>query len=138
MPLPDVVISRIGPESGVLLRNLFEHDCHDMSEWFDFNTEADGSYSYDTASVWAKAHRAYLARIGTSIAGFAVIGSGADWLGDSSGRLQSRFTPQVHTGRSGASSTGVRGDSFVLTPLGGPMRLRLKNSQSLSPTDHLC
>jgi hypothetical protein len=52
MPLP-LVISRIGPESDVLLRNLFEHYCHDMSEWFDFDTTADGSYSHDTSSIWA-------------------------------------------------------------------------------------
>ena len=38
-----LIISRIGPESDVLLRNLFEHYCHDMSEWFDIDTRADGS-----------------------------------------------------------------------------------------------
>jgi predicted acetyltransferase len=77
-----LAISRIGPESDVLLRNLFEHYCHDMSEWFDFDTRTDGSYCYDTASVWAKGSTAYLARVGPSIAGFALIGSGSDWLGD--------------------------------------------------------
>ena len=75
MPSQSLAISRIGPESDVLLRNLFEHYCHDMSEWFDVDTEADGSYSYDTASVWASGYEVYLARVGTSIAGFAVIGS---------------------------------------------------------------
>ena len=78
----DLVISKIGPESDVLLRNLFEHYCHDMSEWFDLDTEADGSYSHDTASIWAKGCDAWLAKIGTSIAGFVLIGSGAGWLGD--------------------------------------------------------
>jgi predicted acetyltransferase len=82
LPPPDLAISRIGPEADALLRNLFEHYCHDMSEWFDFDTGADGSYSHDTASVWAGGYGAYLAKIGGSIAGFALIGSGADWLGD--------------------------------------------------------
>jgi predicted acetyltransferase len=82
MPPPGIVLSRIGPESDLLLRNLFEHYCYDMSEWFDLDTGADGSYAYDTASVWGKEHEAYLAKIGTSIAGFVLIGSGADWLGD--------------------------------------------------------
>jgi predicted acetyltransferase len=78
----DLVISRIGPESDFVLRNLFEYYCHDMSEWFDLDTGADGSYSHDTVSIWAKELEVYLARIGTSIAGFALIGPGADWMGD--------------------------------------------------------
>ncbi len=71
MPSQSLAISRIGPESDVLLRNLFEHYCHDMSEWFDVDTEADGSYSYDTAPFWVGEHEVYLARVGESIAGFA-------------------------------------------------------------------
>jgi predicted acetyltransferase len=82
LPPPDLAISRIGPEADVLLRNLFEHYCHDMSEWFDFDSGADGSYSHDMASVWARGYEAYLAKVGSSIAGFALIGSGIDWLGD--------------------------------------------------------
>ena len=77
-----LAISGIGPESDVLLRNLFEHYCHDMSEWFDVDTGPDGSFSYDTASIWASEQEVYSARVGTSIAGFAVIGSAAGWLGD--------------------------------------------------------
>lgn len=82
MPPPNLVISKIGPESDVLLRNLFEHYCHDMSEWFELDTGADGRYSYDTASVWEKGYDAYLAKVGDAIAGFALIGSGGEWLGD--------------------------------------------------------
>jgi len=40
-----LLISKIGPESEVLLRNLFEHYLHDMAEWFEIDTQADGSYS---------------------------------------------------------------------------------------------
>jgi predicted acetyltransferase len=83
---PPLVISRIGSESDVLLRNLFEHYCHDMSEWFDFDTTADGSYSHDTSSIWANEYGAYLAKVGSSIAGFALIGSAAAWLGDTRGQ----------------------------------------------------
>ena len=81
MPSPNLVISKIGPESDVLVRNLFEHYCYDMSELFEVDTGTDGSYSYDTASVWAKGYDAYLAKVGDSIAGFAIIGSGDEWLG---------------------------------------------------------
>jgi predicted acetyltransferase len=79
---PSLAISRIGPESDVLLRNLFEHYCHDMSEWFDIDTIADGSYSHDTSSIWANQYGAYVAKVGGSIAGFALVGSAAAWLGD--------------------------------------------------------
>jgi predicted acetyltransferase len=79
---PPLSISKIGPESDVLLRNLFEHYIHDMSEWFEIDTKADGSYSYDTSSVWANGYDAYLAKVGDSIAGFALVGSAQEWLGD--------------------------------------------------------
>jgi predicted acetyltransferase len=79
--VPNLVISKIGPESDALLRNLLEHYCYDMSEVFEVDTGADGRYSYDTFSVWAKGCDAYLAKVGDSIAGFAIIGSGDEWLG---------------------------------------------------------
>jgi predicted acetyltransferase len=78
-------ISKVGPEAEKVLRNLFEHYLHDMSEWFEINTKADGSYSYDTASIWKDGYDAYLAKIGDSITGFALVGSAAEWLGDIGG-----------------------------------------------------
>jgi predicted acetyltransferase len=82
MPPPNLVVSKIGPESDVVLRNLFEHYIHDMAEWFEIDTKADGSYSYDTSLVWENGYDAYLAKVGDSIAGFALIGSAVEWLGD--------------------------------------------------------
>jgi predicted acetyltransferase len=79
---PNLVISKIGPESDALLRNLAEHYCHDMSEWFGLDTGADGRYSYDTVSVWANGYDAYLAKVDDSIAGFALIGPAREWLDD--------------------------------------------------------
>jgi predicted acetyltransferase len=70
-------ISNIGPESEVILRNLFEHYLHDMSEWFELDTEPDGSYAYDMSSIWSNGHSAYLAKVGDSIAGFAIVSSPA-------------------------------------------------------------
>jgi predicted acetyltransferase len=75
-------ISKIGPESEVVLRNLFQYYIHDMAEWFDIDTSADGSYSCDTASLWEHGYDAWLARVGDSIAGFALVGSAAEWAGD--------------------------------------------------------
>ncbi len=84
MSLSNLLISKIGPESDVLLRNLFEHYIYDMAEWFQIDTEADGSYSYDTSSVWENGYQAYLAKLDNSIAGFALVGSAVEWLGDMS------------------------------------------------------
>jgi predicted acetyltransferase len=78
----NLLVSKIGSESDVLLRNLFEHYIHDLAEWFEIDTQADGSYSYDTSSVWKNGYDAYLAKVGHSIAGFAVVGSAVDWLSD--------------------------------------------------------
>jgi len=43
---------------------------------------ADGLFSYDTASVWAKGYDAYLAKVGDATAGFAFIGSACGRLAD--------------------------------------------------------
>jgi predicted acetyltransferase len=74
MAPPDLSISKIGPDSDLVLRNLFEFYVHDMTEWFDIDTKADGSFSYDTSLIWKNGDDAYLAKVGESIAGFALIG----------------------------------------------------------------
>jgi len=92
-----------------VLRNLFEHYLHDMSEWFEIDTQADGSYSYDAASIWKDGYDAYLAKVGDSITGFALVGpepsgwvisaamtytsslSSADFEGAASGREWRRY-----------------------------------------------
>lgn len=74
-----LLISRIGPESDRLLRNLFEHYIHDMAEWFEIDTRPDGSYSYDTSWIWENGYDAYLAKAGDAIAGFALLGQAEPW-----------------------------------------------------------
>jgi len=68
-----------------VLRNLFEHYLHDMSEWFEIDTQADGSYTYDTALIWKDGYDAYLAKVGDSITGFALVGPADEWWGDIGG-----------------------------------------------------
>ncbi len=87
MALPlNLAISKIGPESDPLLQNLAQHYCHDMSEWFDVDVCDDGRYCYDTASVWANGYDVYLARVDGAIAGFAIVGSAREWLGETGAR----------------------------------------------------
>ena len=40
---------RVGPEADPILRNLYEHYVHDMSEWFGINVRADGAFGHDTS-----------------------------------------------------------------------------------------
>ncbi len=77
----NLLISKIGRESDLLLRNLYEHYIHDMAEWFEIDTRSDGSYSYDTSWIWENGYDAYLAKVGDSIAGFAILGPAAEWVG---------------------------------------------------------
>jgi predicted acetyltransferase len=81
LPPSNLTFAKIGPESDAVLRNLFEHYLHDMSEWFRIDTQADGSYSYDTSLVWERGYDAYLAKVGDAPAGFALVGSADEWLG---------------------------------------------------------
>jgi predicted acetyltransferase len=76
MPPFNLSISKIGPDSEIVLRNLFEHYLQDMAEWFEV------AAGYDTSLVWQQGYQAYLAKVDDSMAGFALVGSAAEWLGD--------------------------------------------------------
>ena len=86
MEIGDFSVLKIGPESDGLLRNLLQHYLHDMAEWFEIDTQADGSYAYDRSLIWQDGHEAYLAKAGDALAGFALIGPAAEWLGEVRGR----------------------------------------------------
>jgi predicted acetyltransferase len=72
---------RIDRSQDVVLRNLYEHYVHDMSEWLGIDTRDDGAFGFDTNSLWQGDYAIYLARVGGSLAGFAVVGSSERWLG---------------------------------------------------------
>lgn len=76
-----ITIERIGPESDLVLRNLYEHYVHDMSEWFGLDVRADGSFGHDTSPLWQGDFTVYLARVSGALAGFGVVGSAGPWLG---------------------------------------------------------
>jgi predicted acetyltransferase len=77
-----VSFERVGPEADVILRNLYEHYIHDMSEWLGLDVRADGSFGYDTSLLWRGDHAVYLARVDQVLAGFGVVGSAEKWLGE--------------------------------------------------------
>jgi predicted acetyltransferase len=74
--LTDFSLSKIGVEPDPVLRGLFRHYLEDMAEWFAVDPKADASYA-----VLEQGYDAYLAKVGDSIGGFALIGS-ADGLHD--------------------------------------------------------
>jgi len=73
---------RVGPEADAILRNLYEHYVHDMSEWLGIDVRSDGAFGHDTSPLWQGDHAVYLARSGDVLAGFGVMGSAERWLGD--------------------------------------------------------
>jgi predicted acetyltransferase len=77
---------RLERSDDALLRNLYEHYVHDMSEWLAIDTRADGAYHLDTAPFWDGDFAVYLAREQGSIAGFGVVGSAEPWLGTPAAR----------------------------------------------------
>jgi predicted acetyltransferase len=60
---------------------LFEPYLQEMAEWFEVDTDPDGSYAYDIPGIWGKGYDAYLAQVGDSVAGFALVGSAEEWVG---------------------------------------------------------
>ena len=79
---PGFSFAKIGPGSEAVLRGLFRHYVRDMAVWFDVETNPKGSYTYEIAGIWEKGYEAYLAKAGDSVAGFALVGSAEEWLGE--------------------------------------------------------
>jgi predicted acetyltransferase len=120
-------ISQIGPESEVVLRNLFEHYIHDMAEWFEIDTKADGSYSYDTSTLWRNGCRAYLAKAGDSMAGFAVVGSALEWSGEAGAHDMREFFVIRRFRRNGC---GSRMATLLWNEHPGPWLVRVLESNA--------
>ena len=79
---PRLSFLKIGPQSEGVLRNLFQDYLGEMTEWFEVDTNPDGSYAYDIAAIWERGFEAYLAKVNDSVAGFALVGSAGEWLGE--------------------------------------------------------
>jgi len=77
---PRVTITRVGEDASSILTNLFEHYLHDMAEWFGVETKDDGRYGYDPSLHWNRGDRVFLARVGGSLAGFAIVSTATKWL----------------------------------------------------------
>ncbi len=76
----DLTVERIDETSDALITNLFNHYLHDMAEWFLFDTDDDGTYSYDMAPHWQRGDEVYIARCAGKLAGFALVTSAKPFL----------------------------------------------------------
>lgn len=78
----DFAIHRIDRSGDPILRNLLELYCHDMNQWFLYDTDENGLYNYPMQRQWdagVQVHLAYAAQIPI---GFALIGSATPFTGD--------------------------------------------------------
>ena len=53
-----------------------------MAVWFEVEANPSGSYPYDTSVIWEQGYDAYLAKVGDSVAGFALVGSADEYLSE--------------------------------------------------------
>jgi len=81
MNAQSITITRVGREADSLIENLFGLYLHDMAEWFLFDIGADGRYHHDMARYRADGSSVYLARVGETPAGFALVGPAPGWFG---------------------------------------------------------
>src|SRR5258706_2863207 len=79
---PSLSFLKSGSQPEAALRNLFQHYLRDMAEWFEVDANPDGSYAYDISAIWEKGFETYLAKVDDSVAGFALVRSADEWLGE--------------------------------------------------------
>ncbi|MFT7652114.1 MAG: putative acetyltransferase [Limisphaerales bacterium] len=70
---PTLVVTKADSSDSPLLRNLLNHYVYDMSEWFKFDPDPDGSFSYDLDEFWSSGHHVFIARFGDSPVGVALV-----------------------------------------------------------------
>jgi predicted acetyltransferase len=84
-------IRRVDRSQEAVVRNLMEHYCHDMAEWFLLDANEDGNYSYAAQKIWNDIVHVYLAYRGRIPVGFALIGSAEPFGGDSQAKDLDEF-----------------------------------------------
>ncbi len=108
MSTPPLRIEQVDRTHDRVLRNLFEHYMHDMAEWFGFDSEDDGSYSYPTGNVWDQGSDVFIAYAGTKPVAFALVDDAATRVPGSGGRdLKEFFVVRRHR-RSAVGTTVAR------------------------------
>lgn len=63
-----------------VVTNLLEFYFHDLAEWFKFDQQPDGHYTESTDPYWRDDCGIYLLYTEKIPVGFAIVGSGDEWL----------------------------------------------------------
>jgi predicted acetyltransferase len=92
-----ITFERIDVKSDAILRNLYEHYVHDMSEWLGIEVRADGRFAFDTSPLWSRDTAVYFAKLGEQLAGFCVAISAEKWTGNPAARdVKDFFVLRAH------------------------------------------
>lgn len=87
----ELVIRQVDRSLEDVVDNLLELYCHDMAEWFLFDANDKGLYTYAPDKVWNDHVDVHLASIGGIPIGFALVGSAEPFLGDRSAKDLDEF-----------------------------------------------
>jgi len=103
--------SRVDETSAEILGNLLELYCHDMSEWFDVETDEKGAFSkhYAVSQFWNDGGAVFIAKSGELPIGFAIVQSAQNFTDDGGWDLREFFVLRKYR-RTGA---GQRLAKFV-------------------------
>ncbi|MEM7099528.1 MAG: hypothetical protein AAF541_14785 [Pseudomonadota bacterium] len=71
--MDELTISRANKSEESLLTNLLNHYVYDMSEWFKFDPDPNGFFSYDLPCLDSEIQHVYIARYKNSPAGLAIV-----------------------------------------------------------------
>ena len=84
-------MQRVDRSADPVLQNLFEHYLHDMAEWFGFDTQEDGAYSYPTGQIWDQGCDVFIAYSAVTPIAFALVDSAGSRVPGSKARDLKEF-----------------------------------------------
>jgi predicted acetyltransferase len=92
-----IEVRQVDRSCEAIVRNLLEHYCHDMAEWFLLDAHEDGSYRYLPDQVWSDGVDVHLAYLSGIPIGFALVGSAAPYAADAGAKdLKEFFVVRRH------------------------------------------
>lgn len=108
MPIENFKVTIADETATPLLTNLMQLYLHDMSDWFEIETEADGRFDYSIEDFWTEEKSVLIAWVGSQPAGFAVVQSAEKHTGDPNGFDMKEFFILRNYRRSGAGTQFIR------------------------------
>jgi len=89
--LSDIDIRQVDRSQDPVLRNLLNLYLHDMAEWFLFDSDEEGRYTYATGPLWDAGVDVYLAYHGRIPIGFGLVGAAAAYTSEANAKDLEEF-----------------------------------------------